>query len=107
DPDAGAADDLELGGALDQLRGDLRRRADDQRVVLGDALGDLVAVAADVDVEVAPEQLDAARPDVLRDQDLHASRSTTQSMHAVSACTSEGSIAGNIPMRSWLRPSLR
>ena len=33
--------------------------------------------------------------------------STTQSMHAVSACTSPGSTAGNIPIRSWLRPSLR
>ena len=37
----------------------------------------------------------------------HASLSTTQSMHAVSACTSAGSTAGNIPTRSWLRPSLR
>ena len=34
-------------------------------------------------------------------------RSTTQSMHWVRASTSDGSIAGNIPMRSWLRPSLR
>ena len=33
--------------------------------------------------------------------------STTQSMQAVSACTSAVSTAGNIPMRSWLRPSLR
>ena len=28
-------------------------------------------------------------------------------MHAVSAATSSGSIAGNRPIRSWLRPSLR
>ena len=28
-------------------------------------------------------------------------------MHAVSACTSAGSVAGNIATRSWLRPSLR
>ena len=28
-------------------------------------------------------------------------------MHAVSACTSAGSVAGNIAIRSWLRPSLR
>ena len=34
-------------------------------------------------------------------------RSSTQSMHAHSACTSAGSTAGNIPTRSWLRPSLR
>ena len=31
----------------------------------------------------------------------------TQSMQAVSAATSSGSTAGNMPMRSWLRPSLR
>ena len=35
------------------------------------------------------------------------SRSTTQSTHAVRAATSSGSTAGNIPTRSWLRPSLR
>src|SRR5258708_4618182 len=35
------------------------------------------------------------------------SRSTTQSTHWVSALTSSGSTAGNIPTRSWLRPSLR
>ncbi len=28
-------------------------------------------------------------------------------MHWVSASTSAGSTAGNMPMRSWLRPSLR
>src|SRR5215470_2533006 len=39
-----------------------------------------------------------------RDQD---SCSTTQSMQPVSAATSAGSIAGNMPTRSWLRPSLR
>ena len=35
------------------------------------------------------------------------SRSMTQSMQAVSAAMSEGSIAGYIATRSWLRPSLR
>ena len=35
------------------------------------------------------------------------SAATTWSMHAVSASTSAGSTAGNIAMRSWLRPSLR
>ena len=35
------------------------------------------------------------------------SASTTKSMHAVSASTSAGSIAGYIAIRSWLRPSLR
>ena len=33
--------------------------------------------------------------------------SIAQSMQAVSASTSAGSIVGNIPIRSWLRPSLR
>ncbi len=33
--------------------------------------------------------------------------STTQSMQAVSALTSAGSMAGNMPIRNWLRPSLR
>ena len=32
---------------------------------------------------------------------------TIQSMHAVSASTSAGSTAGNMPTRNWLRPSLR
>jgi hypothetical protein len=35
------------------------------------------------------------------------SRSTTWSTQAVSASTSSGSTAGNIPTRSWLRPSRR
>ena len=44
----------------------------------------------------------------LRERVLVAqSCSTTASTQAVSACTSSGSIAGNIEMRSWLRPSLR
>ena len=34
-------------------------------------------------------------------------RPTTWSMQAVSALTSSGSTAGNMPTRSWLRPSLR
>ena len=33
--------------------------------------------------------------------------STRWSMQAVRACTSDVSIAGNMPMRNWLRPSLR
>ncbi len=37
----------------------------------------------------------------------HPSSSTTKSTQRVSASTSSGSTAGNIAMRSWLRPSLR
>ena len=36
-----------------------------------------------------------------------ASRSTTQSMQRVSWLMSSGSTLGNMPTRSWLRPSLR
>ena len=62
----------------------------------------------DLEVVLAQER-DARLADVLGHQHAGhaATRSTTQSMHAVSACTSAGSIAGNIPTRSWLRPSLR
>ena len=38
---------------------------------------------------------------------VHERRSTTWSMQRVRAATSSGSTAGNMPMRSWLRPSLR
>ena len=38
DPDAGAPDHLQLRGARDHVGGDLRRRADDQRVVAADDL---------------------------------------------------------------------
>ena len=95
-----------------------------------DALGELLLapVDADLDVEVATEQLDAGLADLLLDEHAqplrrggvaggardggfgghHApSLSTIQSTHAVSACTSASSTAGNMPMRSWFRPSLR
>ena len=70
-------------------------------------------VEAEVDVEIRAQQVDAGVGDLLLDQDLHRLAtpsdvgSTTQSMQAVSASTSSGSTAGNIPIRSWLRPSLR
>jgi hypothetical protein len=102
DADAGAADGLQLRGALEDVGGELGRGADEDAVVLADA----VEVVALLDVEVLLEEGDAGRADLLGDEHLH-SRSTTQSMHAVSAWTSSGSTAGNMPMRSWLRPSLR
>ena len=70
---------------------------------------DAVEVIALVDVEVLAQQRHAGGADLLGDEDAHQSpsRSTTQSMQAVSACTSARSIAGKSPMRSWLRPSLR
>ena len=39
--------------------------------------------------------------------DSQPSRSTTQSMHWLSRLMSSGSTLGNMPTRSWLRPSLR
>ena len=51
-------------------------------------------------------EADVTRVTTVRDGG-QPSRSTTQSMQAVRAATSSGSTAGNIPTRSWLRPSLR
>jgi hypothetical protein len=113
DPGAGAADHLQVRRPFDQLRRHLRRRADQDRVVAADLLGQLLVghLEAEVDLEVLAQQLDAGVGDLLLDQDLQeripSAFSTTQSMQAVSASTSAGSIAGNIPIRSWLRPSLR
>ncbi len=67
---------------------------------------DAVEVLALVDVEVLAQERHPGRADLLGDEDSH-SRSTTQSMQAVSAWTSARSMAGKSPMRSWLRPSLR
>ena len=55
DPGAGAADHLEALGALDQLGGQLGRRADQDRVVGADRLAQLLVghLEAEVDVEVA------------------------------------------------------
>ena len=74
-PDAGAADHLQPLGALDQVGGELRRRADDDRVVAADRLRE-VGVAVDVDVEALAQELDARVGDRLADEDLgqHASR---------------------------------
>ena len=67
-PTPGAADHLQAVGALDQLGGQLRRRADHDRVVVADLLGE-VAVAVDVDVEALAQELDARLGDRLADED--------------------------------------
>ena len=74
DAGAGAADHLEVGGALDQLGGHLGRRADQDRVVGADRLGQLLVrhLEPEVDIEVLPQQIDAGVGDLLLDQDLHA-----------------------------------
>ena len=73
DAGAGAADHLEPLAALDQLGGHLGRRADQDRVVAGDRLAQLLVghLEAEVDVEVLAQQVDAGVGDLLLDQDLH------------------------------------
>src|SRR5690606_33822995 len=113
DPGAGAPDHLQPLGAIDQLRGQLGGRADQDGVELADPLAQLLVghLEAELDVEALAQQLDAGVGDLLLDQDLHrrtaGTLSSTQSTQAVSASTSSGSTAGNIATRSWLRPSLR
>ena len=67
----GAADHLEPVGPLDQVGGQLRRRADDDRVVVADLLRE-VAVRVDVDLVALAQELDAGVGDLLPDEDLRA-----------------------------------
>src|SRR5204862_6699570 len=92
----------------------LAPRADDPRTAHADARRQGVGrpVPPELDLEpVRPQELDSRFGDRLLDQHPHrrtsGTFSRTQSMHAVSASTSPGSTAGNMPTRSWLRPSLR
>ncbi len=128
DADAGASDHPQARRPRDQLGRHLGGRADHDPVVGADALGELLVapVHPDLDVEVLAQERDPRVADLLLDEHLrtavgallvaaellgrraHAALlSSTQSMHAVSAWTSDVSIAGNIPTRNWLRPSLR
>ena len=68
DADAGAADHLQPLGALDQVGGQLRRRADDDRVVAADDLLER-RVGVLVDLEARAQQLDAGVRDRLADED--------------------------------------
>ena len=67
-PDARAADHLQPVGPLDQVGGQLRRRADDDRVVVADPLRE-VAVRVHVDVVALAEELDPGLGDRLADED--------------------------------------
>src|SRR6266511_5196185 len=69
DPDAGAADHLQPLAALDHFRGQLRGRADHDRVVAADRLGE-IGVAIDVDVE-APiaQEANPGLGDLFADED--------------------------------------
>src|SRR5581483_4331883 len=70
DADARPADDAEPLAALDQVGRQLRRRADDDRVVRADDRRE-VGLEVDVDVEALAEELDAGLGDPLADEDLH------------------------------------
>jgi len=75
DPDAGARDGAQVRRKGDQRGVDLRRGADDDRVVRRDALLELLArpVIAGVDVEARDlEHVQAGLADVLGDEDAHA-----------------------------------
>jgi hypothetical protein len=69
DPHAGAADHLQAFRALDQLRGELRARADDDRVVVADQLLER-SLAVDDDIETVAEELDPRLGDRLANEDL-------------------------------------
>ena len=70
DPHARAADHLQPVGALDQLGGQLRRRADHDRVVVADLAGE-IAVRVDVHLEALAQEVDPRLGDRLPDEDPH------------------------------------
>ena len=63
---------LQVVRALDQIRGQLRRRPDQDPVVAADPLRQLVARPADAEVDLEPlaQQVDARVGDLLGDEDL-------------------------------------
>jgi hypothetical protein len=67
-PTPRAADHLQPSALRDQVGGQLRRRADDDRVVAADRSRE-VDVAVDVDVEALAQELDAGVGDRLADED--------------------------------------
>ena len=73
DAHPGAADHLQLRGLLDEGRGELRRAADDDRVVVADHRSE-IRLAVDVDVVALPQKLDAGLGDLLPDEDSHVTR---------------------------------
>src|SRR6185312_11341585 len=84
DPHAGAADHLQAVGALDQVGGQLRRRADHDRVVVADPAGQ-VAVRVDVNVEALAQELDPRLGDRLADEDSHTGACSKASSARVTA----------------------
>ena len=84
DADSGAADHLQPLGALDQRRVELRRRADDDRVVVADDRGE-VRLAVLVDVEALAQELEARFGDRLADEDARVAQTRAASRYASSA----------------------
>ncbi len=72
DAGAGAPDRAQALGAVDQVSGQLRSRADQDRVELADPLGELLVgpIEAELDVELLAQEVDAGLGDLLLDQDL-------------------------------------
>ena len=105
-PVVGAQDELlpgVVGLADDALAVDVE--SDDLQFPHGDLLraGAPGPISRSPYCVIGPYRADTRRASGCRLQ----SCSTTQSTHWVSALTSSGSTAGNMPTRSWLRPSLR
>ena len=120
DAHARAADRPQARRALDQLGGHLRRRADQDAVVVADALCQLLVapVEPQVDVEVLAQQLDARVADLLLDEHLRTRRQPASALMSrasrrPSRCRRSAPARrrcrspGTSPIRSWLRPSLR
>src|SRR5207248_1563464 len=82
DAHSGPADHLQAVGALEHAGGQLRRRADHDRVVDANLLGE-VAVQPDVDLEALAQELHARVGDRLRDQ--NALHTRARSSYASSA----------------------
>ena len=68
DPDSRPSDHLQPVGTLEDLGGQLRRGADDDRVVVPDPLLER-QVAVDVDLELLPQKVDSGLGDRLADED--------------------------------------
>src|SRR5581483_7585071 len=86
DADPGAPDHLQPGGALDEVGGELGRRADDDRVVAADDLLER-ALRVDVDVEALAEEVDARVGDRLPDEDPHATGAFSNASSAAVTAT--------------------
>ena len=77
DPHAGAPDHLQAVGALDQVGGQLRRRAHHDRFVAADDLLER-ALGIDVHVEAGTEELDPRVRDLLANEDAGVTCATAR-----------------------------